>query len=102
MKKILINEIAYLVGDRFKDFTFQKKSSSNVNVFGYDHNGYFVIQFNNGGTYLYDNVPTETIQGAIECESIGKYYRAEISSKHTGIKMIKPAVVLDNEISELD
>lgn len=100
MKKILINEIAYLVDERFENFTFHKKESSNVNVFGHsdpmaiEETASFVIQFNNGGTYLYENVDQQDIQGAIECESIGKYYRASISSKYTGTKMINPAVII--------
>lgn len=107
MKKILINETAYLVDERFENFTFHKKESSNVDVFGHtpftpmDEKCDVVIQFNNGGTYLYEGVEPVTVQGAIDCESIGKYYRAEISARHTGVKMINPAVVLAEEITEL-
>lgn len=107
MKKIIINEATYLVDKRFENFTFHKKPSSNVDVFGYsspftpmDEKCDVVIQFNNGGTYLYEGVELVTVQGAIDCESIGKYYRAEISSKHTGIKLTNPAVILADEIIE--
>src|SRR5690606_474396 len=99
MKKIMINDIAYLVDERFENFTFHKKPSSNVNVFGHsdftpmDNKCDVVIQFNNGGTYLYEGVEPVIVQGAIEAESIGKYYRASISSKYTGVKLINPAVV---------
>ncbi len=107
MKKILINEIAYLVDERFENFTFHKKESSNVDVFGHSplkepFNHDVVIQFKNGGTYVYENVDANVVIGAIDCESIGKYYRAEISSKHTGTKMINQAVILAEEIQELD
>lgn len=101
MKKIKINESTYLVDERFENFAFHKKPSSNVNVFGHsdpmatEETASFVIQFNNGGTYLYENVDQQDIQGAIDSESIGKYYRAEISAKYTGTKMINPAVILD-------
>lgn len=102
MKQILINQIPHLVDERFENFTFHKKPSSNVYVFGHSplkepFNHDVVIQFNNGGTYLYENVDANIVIGAIECESIGKYYRASISSKYTGTKMINPAVTLIKE-----
>lgn len=99
MKTILINQIPHLVDERFENYSFVKKPSRNVNVFGYCGDS-VVIQFNNGGTYLYDHVPMETIHGAISCESIGKYYRAEISGKHTGVKLDKQAVTkVEEEVS---
>lgn len=96
MNKILLNEIPHLVDERFTDYIFHKKPSSNVYVFGHNADS-VVVQFNNGGTYLYENVGHQTILGAIDCESIGKYYRAEISGKHTGVKLDKQAVTVVKE-----
>lgn len=102
MKKILINDVEHLVDERFENYSFHKKPSSNVYVFGHSQleppcNHDVVVQFNNGGAYLYENVPALTVIGAISCESIGKYYRSEISGKHTGVKLDKQAVTAVKE-----
>lgn len=101
MQQILVNEIPHLVDERFSGFTFVKKPSSNIYVTGYapdlhpDIDAYtIVIQFNNGGTYTYNGVSHDSVLGAISAESIGKYYRSEISGKYTGIKLIGQAVTL--------
>jgi hypothetical protein len=92
MKSLQINNTRYQIADNFQDFTFLTKESSNVLTVGYYRPAYnrdytVVVQFHNGGTYRYDDVSLSTIQGAVHCESIGKYYRSEISGKHTGTKL---------------
>lgn len=92
MKSLQINNNRYQIADNFQDFTFLTKESSNVLTVGYSRSNStglhtVVVQFHNGGTYQYENVPVATIQGAVHCESIGKYYRSEISGKHTGTKL---------------
>lgn len=97
MKTILLNDRKYQVDDRFEDFTFHKKPSSNVYAFGFRKPSYqkdydVVVQFNNGGSYFYTNVPSQTIHGAVQAESIGRFYRAEISGKHVGKKLTSPVL----------
>lgn len=91
MKEININGVPYLVDEAFQDYTFHKTPSSNVDVFGYDDSGNFLVQFNNGGTYVHNNVLEADIKGAISSTSIGKYYRTYIT-KYGYTKMDEPAV----------
>lgn len=99
MKQILINQIPHLVDERFEDFNFIKKQSTNIDVIGYDPNvegdtTEVVVQFMNGSAYTYQDVPKPIVLGVMTCDSIGKYYRSEITGKYTGIKIIGQAVTL--------
>lgn len=95
MKKVIINGTSYLVDEMYESFEFHQKPSSNVAFFGFNKQNWFFIQFQNGGAYMYDNVPREIIDGALTADSIGKYYRAEIASKFTSTKLINKVVNID-------
>lgn len=86
MTTITINETPYKVAARFQKFKVIQKPSSNVDFFGH-HEDNFFIQFKNGSAYYYQGIAPEAIQGALEAESIGKYFSAEISRKHTSVKL---------------
>jgi len=92
MKKLTFNEIDYQVDERFENYAVFKLPSSNVDFCGYfpeegkDTQNFFV-QFKNGGTYLYKDVPTETIKKAPLADSIGKFVRAEISAHFPSTKL---------------
>lgn len=92
MKTLTFYDIAYQVDERYEDWAVFKPFSSNVDFFGHrpepDKETQSVfVQFNNGGTYLYGNIPTATIMRASLAESIGKFIRAEISGKYTSVKL---------------
>lgn len=99
MKTLTFYDIAYQVDERFEDYAIFKLPSSNVDFCGHlpeegkDTQSFFV-QFKNGGTYLYRDIPTETIKRAAIAESIGKFIRAEISGKYTSVKLEKSILTL--------
>src|SRR5690606_10468605 len=92
MKTVSINGVNYQVDERFADFTIHQKPSSNVAFFGYNEEGRFFIQFQNGGAYVYEHIEADVIAGAVTAESIGKYYRAFIAIKNPSTKLIGKVV----------
>jgi len=101
MKTLTFYDFTYQVDERFEDYAVFKLPSSNVDFCGhkpqFDDNTKeekpdqdFFVQFKNGGTYLYRDIPTETIKRASIAESIGKFVRAEISGKYPSVKLEKP------------
>ncbi|PPK99026.1 KTSC domain-containing protein [Parapedobacter indicus] len=94
MKTVNINGVDYQVDDRFADFTIHQKPSSNVAFFGYNEDGHFFIQFQNGGAYVYEHIEADVIAGAVQAESIGKYYRAFIAVKHPSTKLTDSIVLV--------
>ena len=91
MTKTIINETPYRVAARFAKYSIHAKPSSNVAFFGHHEDKCF-IQFKNGSAYFYQDVAPEVIQGALEAESIGKFYNAEISRKHTSVKLTESVI----------
>lgn len=92
MKKLTFNEIDYKVDERFENFAVFKLPSSNVDFCGHlpeegKETQQFFVQFKNGGCYLYNDVPTETIKQASIADSIGKFLRAEITGKYESKKL---------------
>ncbi|TDQ79540.1 KTSC domain-containing protein [Sphingobacterium yanglingense] len=92
MKTLTFYDIAYEVDERYNDYAVFKLPSSNVDFCGHlpdedkDTQNFFV-QFKNGGTYLYRDIPNETVIEASKAESIGKFIRAEISGKYPSVKL---------------
>lgn len=92
MKTLNFYDIDYQVDERYNDYAVFKLPSSNVDFCGHlpekdkDTQNFFV-QFKNGGTYMYRDIPTETIKAASQAESIGKFIRAEISGKYPSVKL---------------
>ncbi len=98
MKTITFFDVTYQVDQRFEDYAVFKLPSSNVDFCGHRPQFNettneekpiqdFFVQFKNGGTYLYRDIPTETIKNASIAESIGKFIRAEISGKYPSTKL---------------
>lgn len=89
-------------------FDLHKKASTNVDYFGiHKAAGQLFIQFNNGKCYVYSGVDENTLQDAVEAESIGKYYYAQVKGKfaeqHVTNRAIQPDVEEeDDELSEID
>jgi hypothetical protein len=73
MKKVTIDNESALVDDRLEGFTIHTKPSSNVEFFGSSEDGRVFVQFNSGATYIYSNVPADTISAMAAAASIGKY-----------------------------
>lgn len=101
MKTLTFYDVSYQVDERFEDYAVFKLPSSNVDFCGhrpqFDETKQeekptqdFFVQFKNGGTYLYRDIPTEIIKRASVAESIGKFVRLEISGKYPSIKLEKP------------
>lgn len=107
MKTLTFYDVSYQVDERFEDYAVFKLPSSNVDFCGHKPQFYektneekpiqdFFVQFKNGGTYLYKDIPTETIKRASIADSIGKFVRAEISGKYTSTKLEKPILTRVN------
>lgn len=73
MKKITINNQPALVDDKLDGFTIHTKPSSNIQFFGTNEDGRAFVQFNSGSTYVYSNVPADTLSAMVAAESIGKF-----------------------------
>ena len=59
--------------------------SSNISAIGHDGSRLF-IRFNGGGIYSYKGVSPDTYKAGLEAESVGKWFRSEISGKHEFLK----------------
>lgn len=83
-----INGIDYLADDPLKDFTIDKKPSSNVEFFGYklgkpekwpelgrnhQNKNHIFIQFASGSSYIYKFDDTAIIYEMLDTASIGKF-----------------------------
>lgn len=56
--------------------------SSNIKSVGYDTESKALqIQFKNGGTYQYKDVPADTFDALLHADSVGKYYIARIQNQ---------------------
>lgn len=67
-------------------FTILKKESSNVDYFatyrGPGSTGHLFMQFLTGKCYVYNEVPTEVLDLAVDSDSIGKFYYKFIKGKY--------------------
>ncbi|WP_433863204.1 KTSC domain-containing protein [Sphingobacterium thalpophilum] len=95
MKKLTFYDVDYKVDERYEDYAVFKLPSSNVNFCGHKQEEgkdthLFFVQYMNGGTYLYRDIPADVVQNASLAESIGKYVRENISGKTPGTKLDGP------------
>lgn len=87
MRKFEINGVIYDVHEAVESFTILHKESSNVAFWGYDVSTMvFFVQFKNGSTYMYSEVPASLLQGSIDADSIGKFISQEIVKKFPSTK----------------
>lgn len=57
------------------------ENSSNIVSISYTDIEALVVQFKNGGQYLYKKVPKKTYETMAKAESVGKYLKASIMGK---------------------
>ena len=90
MNQILLNNKPHVVDTRLAAcFSIMSKPSSNVECFGVDcDNLKFFVQFKNGVSYFFHGVPIDVLNGAVECESIGKYFNARIARAYESDKVL--------------
>jgi len=64
------------------------RSSSNIRGYSYNEQEKTLdIQFNNGGTYRYKDVPQELYEGFNQAESLGRFLHANIKNKFETVKL---------------
>lgn len=56
-------------------------NSSNIAAIGYEGNT-LRVQFNNGRTYEYNDVPDHVIEGLTDADSKGQYFNAFIKNQY--------------------
>lgn len=91
-------------------FTLFKRASSYVDYFGISNGnpnpdakvGQIFFQFNNGTCFVFSEVPVQVLSNAIESDSIGKFYHAEIKGKYESqqVSIGKPAIMPDVDDDE--
>lgn len=86
MATVIIYDQNYTVDNCIEGFEIYKKPSSNVEFFGISIDNRFFIQFKTG-SYIFDSVPVPVMQAATTCESIGKYFFANIKGKYPSTKI---------------
>jgi hypothetical protein len=57
--------------------TMKPVTSSNIAAIGHDGKA-MIVQFKNGGMYMYDGVPADTFNEAMVAESIGRFLSQRI------------------------
>ncbi|WP_256013186.1 KTSC domain-containing protein [Desertivirga xinjiangensis] len=87
-KSFFLNNVKLSIDDRIADFRILSRKSSNVDYFGIqpEHKKLFV-QFKNGKSYIYTEVPEDILNKAVEAESIGKFLNANITGKFISLKI---------------
>jgi hypothetical protein len=80
MEQYVINLAEYIIDDSLQGFEICQKPSSNVDFYGTNGKDIF-IQFKNGGTYIYENVPKEIIDEMHKAESIGSFVSKYLTKK---------------------
>ncbi len=57
--------------------------SSNVAAVGYDEESQTLqVEFNNGSTYQYFDVPEDTYKGLLSAESVGKFLNQKVKGSY--------------------
>ncbi|HEY1025320.1 MAG TPA: KTSC domain-containing protein [Sphingobacteriaceae bacterium] len=93
MKQILLNERPHVADACLSNYTIMSKPSSNVDCYGIDcDNLNFFIQFRNGVCYFFSGVPIDVLNGAVDCESIGKYFNGKIARQYESRKVLNRLV----------
>lgn len=91
MRKLEINETPYIINEAIKDFTIMHKASSNVLAWGFDFGQKLMfVQFKNGSSYMYSDVPVEIAKKSIDVDSIGKFISKDIVGKYVSKKLETP------------
>lgn len=67
----------------------QIKNSSNIATIFYTDTNDLVVEFKNGGQYLYKSVPKDLYKGMSEAQSAGKYLNSLIKEQFDFIKLEK-------------
>lgn len=63
--------------------TFSTDRSSNIKGLSYDDmNNSLVVEFKNGGKYLYEDVPIELYESFVKADSVGKFFFANVRGKY--------------------
>lgn len=92
MRKIEINRVQYDVHPALANYAIHRKPSSNVAFYGFALGSVFV-QFMNGSSYIYNEVPDEVISDAAKAESIGSFVSRNLVKKFPSVKLNGAGVV---------
>lgn len=62
----------------------QSVSSSNIAAVGYNEaTKKLHVQFHNGSTYVYDDVPADVHEALVNADSVGKYFNANVKDVYS-------------------
>lgn len=109
MKKTEINGKPCLINESIEGFQFFQKSSSYVDFFGISNQveeesqtGQIFFQFNNGKSFIFKDVPVQVLNGAVESDSIGKYYHAAIKNQYPADEIEERSIRPDDQEDDDD
>lgn len=74
--------------------------SSNIKAIGYEDD-MVDIQFHNGGTYRYYNVPAEVYVKLYNSESKGRFFHKEIKGKYDCAKLKEEPIFTDKDMDRI-
>lgn len=98
MKKEILNR-NYEVNDILDGFNVNIANSTSIAFFGSNLNtGSMFIQFNNGNTYIYQDITPEVRKGFWNASSVGSYYSKSIKNRFPSIKLEGKGVCLSESI----
>jgi hypothetical protein len=81
---IIVSE--YNIDPTLVGYDIKRKPSTNVDYYGTNGKEVF-IQFKNGVSYIYENVPKEFIEEMYKAESIGSFVSKYLARKFTARKI---------------
>lgn len=82
--KQIINSKPVLVNDAIADYTLYHRNSTFIDYIGVKGDNSLFIQFQNGTCFLYRDLPIDLIKAALEAESIGKFFHANLKGQYEG------------------
>lgn len=94
--KTNINGLPVICNSNLADIELIKKTSSLVDYYGISRQtSQLFIQFNDGKSIIYNEVPLEVLEAAKESASIGKFWHSDIKGKYPDIAVDDNCIVAE-------
>lgn len=87
MVERIINDKHVFVDPKIAGFKLFSKPSSNVEYFGIESSySMLFVQFKNGSSYVFRDVPINILNEIQTAESVGKYFSQNVAGKFQSVK----------------
>ena len=93
--KQTINNKPVLVSDVLQDYTIYHRNSTFVAYIAVKGDNSLFIQFCNGTCFIYPDLPVDLIKSALEAESVGKWFHANLKGQYEGEQLESDCIQLD-------